>query len=224
MSDLKREFYEVDGVAKLLDLSLSDIWYLIEIGKIDASFRQIMADTTITFEDFTIHDFLANPHTYLIPFKSAKEIALKGSCVLKQALIYLAEPKEELMIDPDGEEFIGCVDTTTLQLLTEIEITKNDVVISQFSIERYRKRYIKINYPTSTKPFFEDKLLESRERETLLIIIAALAVEAKINYTKTSKASDLIENLTQILGVPVGATTIERHLKQIQKALENRAK
>ena len=120
MSDLKREFYEVDGVAKLLDLSLSDIWYLIEIGKIDASFRQIMADTTITFEDFTIHDFLANPHTYLIPFKSAKEIALKGSCVLKQALIYLAEPKEELMIDPDGEEFIGCVDTTTLQLLTEI--------------------------------------------------------------------------------------------------------
>ena len=67
------------------------------------------------------------------------------------------------------------------------------MVISQFSIERYRKRYIKINYPTSTKPFFEDKLLESRERETLLIIIAALAVEAKINYTKTSKASDLIE-------------------------------
>ena len=83
MSDLKREFYEVDGVAKLLDLSLSDIWYLIEIGKIDASFRQIMADTTITFEHFTIHDFLANPHTYLIPFKFAKEIALKGSCVLK---------------------------------------------------------------------------------------------------------------------------------------------
>ena len=62
------------------------------------------------------------------------------------------------------------------------------------------------------------------ERETLLIIIAALAKEANIDYIKTSKAGVIIENLTQQLGSFVSATAIERHFKQIPQALGNRAK
>lgn len=72
--------------------------------------------------------------------------------------------------------------------------------------------------PTSPKP------LMNIERETLLIIIAALAKEAKIDIFKPSKAGDLIAKMTQQLGTSVGATTIERHLKNIPQALENRTK
>ena len=63
-----------------------------------------------------------------------------------------------------------------------------------------------------------------KERETLLVIIAALAKEAKIDITKPSSAGERIANLTQIIGVSIGATTIETHLKKIKNALENRAK
>lgn len=71
----------------------------------------------------------------------------------------------------------------------------------------------------SSKP-----LIAMRERETLLIIISALAKEAGIDTTKISKAGVIIESLTQQLGSTVSATTIERHLKQIPEALERRAK
>lgn len=67
------------------------------------------------------------------------------------------------------------------------------------------------------------KPLSNKERDTLLIIIAALAKEAKVDISRTSKAGELIANLTQLLGVQVGATTIETHLKKIPQALANRA-
>ena len=70
----------------------------------------------------------------------------------------------------------------------------------------------------------EPKPLINRERETLLIIIAALAQEAKIDISKTSKIGDLIADLTQKMGCPVGATTIEEKLKLIPDALESRIK
>lgn len=66
--------------------------------------------------------------------------------------------------------------------------------------------------------------LNGSERETLLIIIAALAKEAKIDISKISKTGDLIAVMTQQLGTPIGATTIETHLKKIPLALESRAK
>ena len=39
-----------------------------------------------------------------------------------------------------------------------------------------------------------------------------------------TKASDLIANMTQLIGAPIGATTIERHLKIINQAILNRTK
>ena len=70
----------------------------------------------------------------------------------------------------------------------------------------------------------EPKPLSNRERDTLLIIIAALAQLAKIDIKKTSKYGENIADLTQKLGCPVGATTIEEKLKLIPDALESRAK
>jgi hypothetical protein len=69
-----------------------------------------------------------------------------------------------------------------------------------------------------------EKPISDKERETLLVIIAALAKEAKIDISKTSKAGVLIAAITQQLGAPIGATTIETHLKKISQALESRAK
>lgn len=69
-----------------------------------------------------------------------------------------------------------------------------------------------------------EKSLTEMERQTLLVIIAALAKEAKIDVNKTSKAGELIASITQQLGTPIGATTIETHLKKIPQALLNRAK
>jgi hypothetical protein len=75
-----------------------------------------------------------------------------------------------------------------------------------------------INVQVNNKP------LSTIERDTLLIIIASLAKEAKVDIAKTSKAGEYIANLTQLIGATVGATTIETHLKKIPHALENRAK
>ncbi len=69
-----------------------------------------------------------------------------------------------------------------------------------------------------------EKPLIETERSTLLTIIAALAKEAHIDIGKTSKAGELIANMTQQLGAAVGATTIETHLKKIPQSLKNRAK
>ena len=69
-----------------------------------------------------------------------------------------------------------------------------------------------------------DKPLMTRERVTLLTIIAALARAADIDILKASKAGDTIEALTVELDARVSARAIEDHLKRIPDALERRGK
>jgi hypothetical protein len=68
-----------------------------------------------------------------------------------------------------------------------------------------------------------EKPIESRERTTLLLIIAALAQLAKIDTSKPSSAATSIESQTALLGVRVAARTIENHLKRIPEAMESRS-
>lgn len=70
----------------------------------------------------------------------------------------------------------------------------------------------------------EEKPLSTNERNTLLVIIAALCREAKIDYTKPAKAAGMILHTADGMGVKIGETTIERHLKKIPDALEARMK
>lgn len=70
----------------------------------------------------------------------------------------------------------------------------------------------------------EEKPLLTSERNTLLVIIAALCREAKIDYTKPAKAAGMILHTADGMGVKIGETTIERHLKKIPDALETRMK
>lgn len=70
----------------------------------------------------------------------------------------------------------------------------------------------------------KEKPLGTRERDTLLTIIAALAKDAKIDIAHASKAAASIENLTETMGTPVSRRAIEEHLKKIPDALEIRMK
>lgn len=70
----------------------------------------------------------------------------------------------------------------------------------------------------------EEKPLATRERNTLLAIIAALCKEAQIDYTKPAKAAGQILHTTDSMGLQIGETTIERHLKKIPDALGTRMK
>ena len=99
---------------------------------------------------------------------------------------------------------------------------KIDIPWLQYAIDH---GFYKPNTTTDNQqPTTIDKPLSNKERETLLVIIAALAKDSKVDISKTSKAGELIANMTDLLGSPVGATTIETLLKKIPKALESRAK
>lgn len=69
-----------------------------------------------------------------------------------------------------------------------------------------------------------EKPLATRERNTLLTIIAALCKEAKIDYTKPAKAAGLIEDTAAKMGLSIGETTIEGHLKKITSTVATRMK
>jgi hypothetical protein len=65
--------------------------------------------------------------------------------------------------------------------------------------------------------------LGSKERNTLLILIAALCREAKVDY-KQRGISAAIQKMTEEIGAPVSDDTINRVLKQIDSALESRSR
>lgn len=66
--------------------------------------------------------------------------------------------------------------------------------------------------------------IRTRERNTLLTIIAALCREAKMDFAKPAKTAALIRGIMDGMGVDVGESTIEGHLKKIPEALERRTK
>ena len=66
--------------------------------------------------------------------------------------------------------------------------------------------------------------ISNKERDTLLVIIAALAKDAGLDLSRTSKAADLVASMTQEMGAPISSSAIESKLKLIPQALENRTK
>lgn len=76
------------------------------------------------------------------------------------------------------------------------------------------------DYPTKQKNPALDRELGSRERSSLLGIIAVLAREQKIDLSHPSKAATVIENLTINNETRVAARTIQNYLKLIPDAEE----
>jgi len=69
----------------------------------------------------------------------------------------------------------------------------------------------------------QTKALGNRERNTLLVLIAALAKQAAIDLRMPSKAAAQMESATEQMGARIPQRTIEEHLKRIPEALEKRA-
>lgn len=66
--------------------------------------------------------------------------------------------------------------------------------------------------------------LATKTRNTLLVIIAALADELDIDIDQPTKASEVIAVLTQKFGANLTSRGIENHLRAIPDALESRRK
>ena len=120
---------------------------------------------------------------------------------------------------PDDEEDISF--SIWLCLLTPMTLkdVKSDAVFLLTEIANYEAKH-----GVEAKTDKEDSALKTRERDTLLTIIAALAKEAKINIEAFGKAALSIEDLTDRLGAHVSKRAIEEHLKKIPGAMETRMK
>jgi hypothetical protein len=70
----------------------------------------------------------------------------------------------------------------------------------------------------------QDRELTTRERTTLLVLIAALATELKIDLGHPSKAGETISKMTERLGASVSARTIENHIRAASEAVDRRLK
>ena len=68
----------------------------------------------------------------------------------------------------------------------------------------------------------QERPLSTRERQSLLCIIAALADEAKIDVRGRGAATQ-IQALTETAGTPIGGDTIRKFLSQIPDAIERRS-
>ncbi|HNO32546.1 MAG TPA: hypothetical protein PKI78_12225 [Anaerolineales bacterium] len=66
--------------------------------------------------------------------------------------------------------------------------------------------------------------LETRERNTLLLIIAALCKEARLDINTPAKTAGLLKSMLSNMDMQIGETTIEVHLKRIRDALRSRMK
>lgn len=69
----------------------------------------------------------------------------------------------------------------------------------------------------------EDRPLATRERNTLLTIIAALCEHSAINVNERGVACE-ISCLTEKIGAPVSDDTVRQWLKKIPEALATRGK
>jgi hypothetical protein len=71
----------------------------------------------------------------------------------------------------------------------------------------------------SPEPTNDTKPLSNRERDTLLTIIALTCREAKLDFNKPAKTANLLVNTAATMGISIGESTIEGHLKRITSAL-----
>ena len=73
-------------------------------------------------------------------------------------------------------------------------------------------------------PPAEEKPLQTRERGTLLAIIAVLCREAGLDYSRHAKTAGIIKRTAETMGLDLGETTIEGKLKSIPDVIEGRSR
>jgi hypothetical protein len=69
-----------------------------------------------------------------------------------------------------------------------------------------------------------ERLLETRERNTLLSIIVVLCGQAGYDIAKHAKTAGLIQDAASAMGIALGESTIEGHLRKAKEAVGTRMK
>ena len=126
-------------------------------------------------------------------------------------------------VEPYDNQVINVGDTgQVFHLAREFVVSEH---IGYLRVERTALEEFRESNPTVIAAFLpEVKPLGTRERDTLLTIIAVLCKEAKLDYTRHAKIAGLIKSTAANMGVDIGETTIEGHLKKIPDALRTRVK
>lgn len=70
----------------------------------------------------------------------------------------------------------------------------------------------------------DDCALDTREKTSLLILVAILCKQAKVDLSKPSKAAEIIRHAAELDGLTIGKRTIEEHLKKIPDAVARKKK
>ena len=99
--------------------------------------------------------------------------------------------------------------------------SSDDMLVSSHLRMREELAFFKSRNPVLAN---SNRPVGTRERNTLLTIIAALSSEAKIDYRTPAKAANLICSAAAGLGVSLGETTVEGYLKRVPAALEAKTK
>lgn len=118
-----------------------------------------------------------------------------------------------------------------LATIADVALGGDDVLVKRGEVARWldaidlQSKYVfKREAKAQATDELIDKPLSTRERDTLLTIVAVLCKEAKIDYNKPAKAAGMIKSTAATMGVSIGETTIEGHLKKIPDALATRMK
>ena len=116
-------------------------------------------------------------------------------------------------------------ETRVMLLMTDTELPrqKAEEIVAE-EIKEERRLQVAKWQAEDAREAQTEKPLYTRERDTLLTIIAALAKEAKINIHTPGSAALSIEDLTDKLGAHVSKRAIENHLKKIPDAVGTRKK
>lgn len=140
-----------------------------------------------------------------------------------ETLLEYLETEQNLrtnMIRMTNRERFKLENRTVLDQSSESTIRLSEEEINNLVVENRRLR--EGNF--GVKHQSQVPSLRSIEKKTLLTIIAVLCKEAKLDYTKHAKTAGFIESTAAIMGVSIGESTIEGHLKAIRNALESRMK
>lgn len=197
----KKTHYPLSKAAEILKCSIDDIIHWAGNGDTKIGFPYFLSDNLFppTFHDFESQTSkkISNYSGFVfIPPSSLLNAQVTGRCTF------------EVLNLLDGKHLV--FDTLHSFAINGIEI--NQLFIRDEELEALK----------SLDNHLEKPLARS-ERETLLIIIAALVKKDDIDINRLSKTALNIANLTQQLGSPIGQTTIERHLGMIKQAISNRS-
>lgn len=106
--------------------------------------------------------------------------------------------------------------------LPEVMTMESVVHEAAFSLEEVAR--FEAKHTRKEREGVPDKPLVTKERNTLLTIIAVLCKESNLDYTTHAKTAGLIQSTAVGMGLSIGETTIENHLKKIPDALVSRMK